>query len=609
MHTGKIEFALCFFFFFSTVFPLSSQAEGKAGEGESKATIDYFLHMEKPNSHYFDVSIGVSGIKTDHLDFVMPSWSPGRYAIYDFVREVTNVRAADKKGEPLKVERVDKNTFRVYHGSADIVFYYSVYANYLSATFCKLSESGAVINGASLFMYVKYRDTLPCSISVYLPQDKGWSIVSPLARVEGSGIYRADNYRQLIDSPFLAGEFSRYAFESRSTPFHVIFHESPNAGDRSDVVAKIKKICEAAYDLYGEYPFRSYFFFFDFLSGPGEWDAMEHRNSMRFTDTVAYDTDEKIFEIERIAAHELFHAWNVRAVMPTELEWCDLTKEVYCPSLWIVEGSASYYQYMLLYRAGIMSRDRFRKKLCDIVSDFEASPGKDHMALSEAALLPWLDRSGPEDSDRQNTTVSYYTKGAITCLLLDMEIRTLSAGKKGLDDVQRELYYGFKENSRGYTEEDFLRLCVASGGDTIREFLGLYVESKAQLPYSAVSGAAGLILEKRSNRTMPFIGIRTEQRNIIWVIPGSPAEEAGLEKFDEIFAIGSKPVTDGSLDLYSLHPGQRTSISVFRHGKALRFPLIIGSHAIYDYKFEDLATDNAQLLRIRESFYAGKPQK
>ncbi len=571
----------------------------------SDASISYYLHMEKPNTHYFDVSIAVTGAGGDYVDFVMPAWAPGRYMIMDFARNVIRASAVDLAGKSLKTERIDKSTYRVYPGANGVVFRYSVYANCVSATFSSLSESGAIINGASLFMYVKNRETFPCSLSVYLPPNRGWSIVTPLYSGDEPNVFYADNYRHLIDCPVTAGEFARYAFECESVPFHVVFHEKKLKIDRSAIVGQIKRICEAAYDLFGEFPFKSYYFFFDFGYGPGEWDAIEHRNSMRFTDTVPYDTEYENSELLRIAAHELFHAWNVRAVMPAELVWCDLSKEVYCPSLWIVEGCASYYQYVLQLRAGILTRAQFRRKICDLVSIFEVSTGKELSSFRESAMLPWLDRPGIEDSDRMNTTISYYIRGTIVGLLLDMRLRALSGGKKSLDDVQRNLYNGFKQNSNGYTEAEYVRLCTDTGGEQVRDFIRKCVEEPGPLDYSAAS-QVGFVLEKYAGRILPFLGVRTEGKIVTWVIPDSPAETAGIEKYDEIYAIGSNPVFSDITNLIMrLRAGQRTSVSVLRDGQAFRFPVTLGSHTVYNFRFDEKPGGDSSIISIREAFYNG----
>jgi predicted metalloprotease with PDZ domain len=574
------------------------------------ASISYYVHMDKPNTHYFDVSIAVTGIDGDYVDFTMPSWSPGRYMILDFVRHVVREKAVDLKGETLKTVRIDKNTFRVYPRSNGVVFSYSVYANFVSASFSSLSENGAVINGASIFMFVRNRETMQCSLSVYLPPNRGWNLVSALPAGEKAGLFVADNYRHLIDSPITAGAFARYTFECQSVPFHVIFHEKKPKVERSAVIAKIKLICDAAYELFGEFPFRSYYFFFDFGYGPGEWDAMEHRNSMRFTDIDQYDTDEKIMEILRISAHELFHAWNVRATMPRELVWPDLSKEVYCPSLWIVEGSASYYQYILLLRSGILTRAQFRKRICDLIAIFEVSEGRKLISLKESALFPWLDRFGIEDSDRANTTISYYIRGTIVGFLLDMKLRSASGGEKGLDDVQRELYNGFKDNAGGYSEEDFIRLCADIAGDRMRDFIARSVEQTVDLDYSDGVSGSGFVIEKYAGRILPFLGVKAEGKIITWIIPGSPAEAAGLEKFDEIYAISANPVfKDISYLLMKFRVGQRISISVLRNGQSLRVPVTLASHTAYNFRFDEKSGVNASALSAREAYYNGYLKK
>jgi predicted metalloprotease with PDZ domain len=190
-----------------------------------------------------------------------------------------------------------------------------------------------------------------------------------------------------------------------------------------------------------------------------------------------------------------------------------------------------------------------------------------------------------------------------------MKLRGITAGQKGLDDVHRDFYEQYKGNNDGYTEEDFILLCRETGGEPMADFIDLCVNRKTPLPYNPVSSACGFVIEKLPGRTLAFMGVQTEDKTIVRIIPESPAEAAGLQKHDEIYAIGSYPLfRDLHYLLYNFRPGERISVSVLRGGKAFRYPLTLGSQTIYRFIFEEKHTNNGFIETIRKAFYTGKTE-
>ena len=572
--------------------------------------LTYHVAAPRPNTHELAVRILVEGPPSGSLDFSMPAWSPGRYVVYDFAKHVRNVRAAKKGGIELPVSRLDKDTWRVDKVDGDgILFTYTVYCNHLSGTHSQVAADYLSLNGASIFMWVEGYAQNPIDVWIDPPPEKGWDIVTGLSQTKGFGRYRADDYEHLIDSPIVCGKLERYRFLSHEKPVYVVVNQPAATPLLPRLVENLRKIVDAAGDIFGGLPFDHYTFFFHFGRGPGEGDGMEHRNSTQLVHLQRLETEAVLDWATSVGAHEFFHTWNVKRIRPAELKPYDLSKETYLRSLWIAEGITRYYQHVLQLRAGIYDEAKFRRIYAAEIDAFEALPGRKITSAEEASLLTWFWRTDGEERDDYNTEISYYNKGGLLGLLLDLDIRRSTKGEKGLDDVFRRLFVESEKNLRGYTGADFEKAVEAVAGARMKEFFERYVAGTDPLPYAEYARGVGFVIENRG-APRAFLGARAKDRRISGIELGSPAALSGLQTGDLIDALGGEPFK-GGLDaaLAKLAPGTKTTIKVTRAGTALTFNVELGTRRAVAFVFEDDPTADEAATALRRAFLAGGVKK
>ena len=583
--------------------------------------INYTVILSEPHKHYIKIKITIENLISSYLDFVLPAWSPGRYLILDFSKHVKEVNAYNIKEEKqLKVKRIDKETWRVFNkDEKDIILSYCIYANYCSGTFSQLSADGALLNGASIFMYLKGASHLPINLSIQLPPNRNWEIATglpPKKYKKGfnkkDNTYRAKNYEHLIDCPLSIGKIKDFKSQIGDNFTYVVFNSQDIRSEEQILLEKkladnCKVLIETVNTLFGELTVKEYYFIFHLGFAPGHSDGMEHHNSTIITDIRPLSSKNSLARFTTLAAHELFHVWNGKCIYPIEFSQYNLDKEIYTRSLWIVEGLTKYYQNILQLRAGLISKNVFREKIASYITNYENNPGRFVMNLEESSFLTWFDRVGYEDNNRANTRVSYYNKGAILGLLLDMKIRSHTKGRRGLDDVFRLMYKKYYKKNKGYTTEDFYSECENVIGIKMDNFFNQYAKGLSPFSYNEISAPCGFILEKESSSPVPDIGVEIKNNEITHIIPGSSAEQAGLQKYDVIIAIGDLAFT-GNLahDLALYNSGDKTTITIKRNRNEHVIPIVIEQKIPFLFIFKDKPIVDQETYQIRQAFYTGR---
>lgn len=586
--------------------------------------LHYEIRMPVPHTHYLEINITIEKPVGKYIDVAMPAWSPGRYVIYDFAKHIHHIEVRlnnsvnkqrfshHSKAPALPaLKRLDKQTWRITEFNRNtFTLTYKIYANYVSGTFSQLSSEGALLNGASVFMYPVLAKNVPVTLEVHLPPGKGWTIATALPQA-GRNRFYADNYDHLIDSPLSIGMLRTHTFTSFGKPIRVCF-QSPH-GVSNGLPAEYEKIlahnckilCDTAGKLFGGLPFSDYLFMFHTGFTPGIYDGMEHFHSSCITHTSPISTDYHVKKMTSLAAHELFHVWNIKCIRPVEFLSYDLTEETYTPSLWIVEGITRYFQNVLQLRAGLITREKFRSIFAGYITTYESKSGRNVMTLEEASLRTWFDRGSEEDTNRTNIQISYYNKGAVVGMLLDMKIRGLTAGQRGLEDVFILMYESYYNKGKGYTNKDFYSECEKIAGETLHEFFSRCAQSTAPLPYTECAGPCGFIIENNQSLPVPDTGIVCNETRIINIIPGSSAEKAGFQKYDEIQLVNGTPFT-GTFHSEDAEPGEQLSITFLRYGKQMTIPLIVGEKVPVSFLFKEKPLISKQTAEIREAFYTGQ---
>lgn len=467
----------------------------------SSLDIAYRLSVESTKEHLYRVEIAVKGNKNDELAFVMPAWSPGRYAIYDFARNVQQFSAEDANGKQLLWKKLDKQTWQV-DAAESLTVRYLVYANNLSGTFSQVDETHANYNGASLFMYVQGYKQTPVSLTIDAPP--GWRVINGAVDTLGQTSFKFANYDLLIDTPTEIGDFRLAQFEYRGRSYRIALHALVGFDRMADLVDAIRRIVVYQTSIFGDPDFEHYTFILHLVAPFSPSDGMEHLNS---TQVIDQDLDGLV----ETCAHEFFHLWNVKRLRPVGLGPWDYTREVYTRSLWISEGLTSFYGDISLVRSQVWSRPQYYQALANEIMILQSRPARRFVSLELSSWDTWLflGVSRAQETNHLNSTISYYNKGCLVGALLDLEIRHITSSRKSLDDVFRELYRKFyleaaKESyylkGRGFRDEDFLAAASRVACADLSSFFKSYVSGTEELDYQKYLSYAGLKLVVDGNR-------------------------------------------------------------------------------------------------------------
>ncbi len=480
-------------------------ATSQIGAQTRPFVISYELSMPNPASHLFEVKMTIDSIASQSsIDVQLPRWSPGRYAVVDFAKNVQEVRASTvcapgTKGclpDVVPVTRIDTQTWRLSTGKQkQVVVNYKVFANNLSGTFSQLDDRHANYNGGTIFMYIVDHKHDPVSLRINAPAN--WKIINGRMNSAAQTTWKFDNYDILIDTPTeIAPDLTVDEFNINGKLYRVMIHSfSDEGGKRAAFVKDVEKIVRAETAMMPPPDYESYTFIFHFAPGNETGgDGMEHLSSTQIIETDTLASKNGYDGALSTAAHEFFHVWNVKRLRPIGLGPWDFTKPVATRGLFIAEGFTNYYGKMMQYRSGLWTEQQLIDSLGRTITGIENSPGSKLISAVESSIIaPFLDRaSRVQNTNMAATTFSYYPKGELIALTLDLMIRKRSNGAKSLDDVMRKMYDEFYLKSpkntyylkgRGYSVEDFERVASQVTGTSMTDFFARYVESVETPPY------------------------------------------------------------------------------------------------------------------------------
>jgi predicted metalloprotease with PDZ domain len=556
------------------------------------------VSLERPTTHYYHVVFRADGLKGETQDFKMPAWTPGYYRIMDYAKNLKDFRAEDGAGRPLAWEKTAKNTWRVRSGTAaSIVVSYDVYAFTRFVADSYLGDDGGFITPAGVFMHVAGHLLDPVTVTVVPPGD--WKrVATGLEPVAGRpDTFSAPDFDTLYDCPILIGNLEVLTFEAAGLP-HTVAAYDLGTTDRTKFTGDLKKIVQAAAALMGEFPYRHYTFL---IIGPGG-GGLEHLNSTAVTLNPASLADPQGYRRWlSFIAHEYFHLFNVKSIRPVALGPFDYDRENYTHMLWVSEGITVYYEYLLLNRAGLMTRDDVLERLGSIIATYENAPGRHYQPATASSFDTWMDFFSRGEHPA-NTTISYYDIGAGLGLLLDLKIREASQGRASLDDVMRTLYRTFyKDKKRGFTDREFREVCERAAGVPLDEIFDVYAATVKDWDYAKSLGYAGLAidLEPREGQK-PWFGASTQDQNGSPVIASveldSPASVAGLSAQDEILAVDGTRVNQrslaGTLDAHK--PGDTVKVLFSRRGTIRETEVRLGKKTERSFRLSPLPNPTPQ---------------
>ena len=517
-------------------------------------------------------------------ELIMPNWTPGSYLIRDFAANVDRISAVFEDGKELRVQKISKDRWQVNTSQpGTLVVNYEVFTPKLNVSSSWISGAFSLINGASVFLYTEQSRDLPQLLEVVSDTDRG-EVFTAMSLAGQDGIYQANDYDELVDNPVAVAKAPTYRFIYEDHEYVLLNVGENESWDGQQAARDVEKIVAETQSFWQTNPLKRPYWFLNFAveaKGGLEHDhstvIMTGRRQMR-------DRDDYIKWLG-IVAHEFFHVWNVRNMRPAELSPYDYQHEQYTSQLWLAEGLTSYYDNLLMSRAGLIKPEEYMELLAADIYRLETTPGRLLRPVTEASIDTWIRHYQP-NSNSVNSTISYYTKGAVIGFVLDAYLRKESNGRHDLDEVMRSMYSLY--SSKPYTSDAFEQLVIDIGGPEAGAFLQSILTTTSDPDVDAALDWFGLKLDrgpvaaddKDEEKTgevplMSGFGVIWDEDKpglvIKAVLAGSSGSDAGLMSGDEILAIGEERLTADKLEslMGSFHPGEETTLLISRRDRII----------------------------------------
>lgn len=546
--------------------------------------ITYRITIADAHAHLFRVTLTVPR-PASRQRLSLPVWIPGSYLVREFARHLSGLCARQGERE-VPLVQLDKATWEAStSGAAALVVEYHVYAFDTSVRAAFLDARRGFFNGTSVCLRVEGREAEPHRLELKdLP--RGWEVATAMtpAKVDagGRGTYEAAHYDELVDHPVELGGFWRGQFVAQGVPHEFVVAGAWPDFDGDRLLADARRICEAAIQFWHgrrKPPFERYVFMLNAVDDG--YGGLEHRAS---TALIAARRDlpqrgkgeltDAYVTLLGLVSHEYFHTWNVKRLKPREFEPYDYTRENYTELLWFFEGFTSYYDDLLLVRAGLIDEPRYLKLLAKTVNGVLGLPGRKLQSVAQASFDAWV-KYYRSDENTPNATISYYTKGSLVALALDLSLR---AERGSLDEVMRALWA--KSGGGAITEGDILAALHEVGGRDYAEDLRAFVHGTDDLPLQSLLERAGITWQAQAPTLAQRLGLRVSESPLTGVkathvLRGGAAERAGVSAGDELLAVDGWRIRRLDDALRLLVPGTEGALLVARDQRVTTLPLLL----------------------------------
>ncbi|BBH11518.1 M61 family metallopeptidase [Chromobacterium haemolyticum] len=561
-------------------------------------SVRYTLCPRAPEAHLFEVVLTVSKPAKNGQIFSLPAWIPGSYMIREFSRHIVEIRA-ESAGKAVQLVQLTKNSWQAAPVKGVLVLRYKVYAFDLSVRGAYLDAERGFYNGSSVFLAVDGYENEACAVEILPPEGKAyadWKVATSLPargadKKTGFGGYQAASYDELIDHPVELGAFERVSFKACGVPHEFVVSGRFRA-DLKRLARDTKKICEYQIKLFGEpAPFERYVFML--FVGKDIYGGLEHRASTALVanrDDLPQQGVEEIgdgyLKLLGLISHEYFHSWNVKRMKPAAFTPYDLNQEGYTRLLWAFEGITSYYDDLSLVRCGLIDEKRYLGLLAETISGVERGAGRLKQTLEQSSFEAWT-KYYRQDENSPNSIVSYYTKGALAALALDLTIRRDSQGRQSLDDVMRALWRKWLDDGKGLAEDEWEKQAQAVTGLDLKAFFDRALRGVEPLPLAELLAAQGVELRFEpaanagdrgglalSGKPAPAsLGVKAVAEaqgvRVLNVYDGGAAQSAGLSGGDVIVAIDKLKAVDLDKALARYQPGDKLKLHWFRRDELI----------------------------------------
>ncbi len=514
---------------------------------KAQVKIAFEVSFKEPQAHYAEVQMNISGLAKDYVDVKMPVWTPGSYLVREFEKSVEEFKAT-AGGKTARVEKVRKNTWRIFSAkAANIKINYRVYAFEISVRTPFIDESHAFLSSTGIFMHPDGMIKSPSTVKI-IPFNT-WSKVSTgLEPVAGEKFtYKAADFDILYDSPIEVGNQDVFEFNAAGVRHEVAMYGGGNY-DKEKLKVDMAKIVEEITAVYGENPNKHYtFIVHNFLRGGG---GLEHLNSTTLgASRNAYNTEAGYKGFLALVAHEYHHLWNVKRLRPVALGPFDYDNENYTTNLWVAEGFTSYYENKYMHRAGFNDDETFVKDIASAIGTVTNTPGAKYQSAASSSYDAWVIQYRPNENSKNNS-ISYYSKGEVIGVLMDLEIINATKGAKSLDDVMKAMYLQCKTLKRGYTDAEFKAMVEKISGISFTNFWAKYVNGVDDAEYVKYLGYAGVdVATENATPNKPVSGASGQLTNngtiaVSSITRNSAAWIAGLNVNDEIMSLDDVTVSE-----------------------------------------------------------------
>lgn len=530
---------------------------------ETPSRIDYRIEPEQPRAHRFTVSCTVAQPDPRGQAFSLPAWIPGSYVIRDFARNLQGP-SAEAGGEPVAVTRHGKQTWVCAPCAGPLTVRYRIYALDTSVRAAYLDHRRGFFNGTSVFLRPHGLETLACRVEIAPPAEVPgrWRVATTLPGddigADGFGVYAAPDYAELIDHPVAMGEAVEHVeFEVAGVP-HAFVLLGDAVCDRERLAADLAAVCRAQAAFFGELPVTRYLFLAQLGGGYG---GLEHRDcsvlSVPRQALPAGGADRRgdaYLNLLGLCSHEYFHLWNVKRIRPESVAASDLAAETHFGDLWAYEGVTSYCDDLALVRAGVLTPTAYLERLARAATRLERTPGRRRQSLAESSFDAWTKFYRP-DANTLNAVVSYYNKGALVSLCLDLKLRAAGDGEIDLGTVMRAAWQRYGRTGTPVPEHGLEDLAAEVSGLDLGEFFARYVHDTEDPPLAEALTAFGVRCERRpaaepGEAAQMALGLRLaagDSGRVLHVFDGGPAQAAGVCPEDRLVALAGLAVNADTL--------------------------------------------------------------
>ncbi|HSK00484.1 MAG TPA: PDZ domain-containing protein [Kofleriaceae bacterium] len=575
----------------------------------------YAVRIATPGRHVAEVELRFPA-DTDTADVTLPAWSPGSYLIRDYARFVRDLEVTAEDGAPRRAAKRDKSTWTIEAGGArELVVRYAVYGHDLSVRTNHIDGTHALLHGPATFLYPTHLRRAPVELAIEAPD--AWPLTTALAPAPATTApwrLLAADVDELLDHPIHVGPVRTYAVPAKLPVKLAIWGERAPGGtfDEQRLTADLAAVVDDHLARFGEAPFSHYTFLL--LLAHDAYGGLEHRASSVNLYNPHFAASRKSYEgLLELLSHELFHAWNGKRIAPRALLELDYAREAYTRCLWAVEGLTSHYDRYALRTSGRITGKSFLEKVLDDWARLQTTPGRARQSLEAASFDAWIKLYKPDESNL-NTTVSYYVKGGLAMVALDLHIRRRTEGARSLDDVVRALWQRHGAAREPHPEELQPIFEEATGlalGDVFERqirgaedpdlpgelaHVGLELRASAD-PAQLADGASSL-----------WLGATVAGAKVTGVFDGGPAQAAGLSPGDEVVALdGFRAASEAELRslVGARRAGDRALLTVFRRHRLLELPIVIGPAPPTRYEIAARAEPGPAAARYQQ--WLGEP--